>query len=93
MIDELVKAIKKVESVREVINSGGERMHVGSNRLYIAVTSDVDIIVEHELGAYYSVWIQNHTEGEGCTVAQTMDVKNVANFCVAVFKLCGQTKK
>jgi hypothetical protein len=42
------------------------------------------------MGPMYDVWIQNHTEGEGCTVARTADVKKVAAFILSVFNLCGK---
>lgn len=38
----------------------------------------------------YDVWIQNHTEGEGCTVALTEDLEKVASFILSVFNLCGK---
>ena len=64
------------------------KMSVGSNRLHIAVTESVDIIIEMVFPMYeYEVWIQNHVEGEGCTVARTDSEFDVASFCLSVFKL------
>ena len=88
-IEDLVKNIMEATSVKEVIDADGNRMSVGSNRLHLSVTDDVDIIIETGMGAMYDVWIQNHTEGEGCTVAVTDDLKKVASFILSVFNLCG----
>jgi frataxin-like iron-binding protein CyaY len=62
------------------------KMSVGTNRLHITVTESVDIIIEME-GPMYEVWIQNHAEGEGCTVARTDAEFYVASFCLSVFKV------
>lgn len=59
---------------------------VGRTRLHITATESVDIIIEME-GPMYEVWIQNHDEGEGCTVARTDSEYDVASFCLSVFKL------
>ena len=79
-IDELVKVL------------GGhvdkEKMSVGSDRLHITVTDCVDIIVEM-FGPLYEVWIQNHEEGEGCTVARNESEYDVASFILSVFTLNG----
>lgn len=88
-IEDLVKYIMQATNVKEVIGADGERMSVGSNRLHLSVTDDVDIIIETDMGPMYDVWIQNHTEGEGCTVAKTMDLQKVAEFIISVFNLCG----
>lgn len=88
-IEDLVKNIMQATNVKEVIDADGERMSVGSNRLHLSVTGDVDIIIETGMGPMYDVWIQNHTEGEGCTVAKTMDLQKVAEFIISVFNLCG----
>lgn len=88
-IEDLAKTIMEATSVKEVIDADGERMSVGSNRLHLSVTDDVDIIIETGMGPMYDVWIQNHTEGEGCTVAKTMDTRKVAEFIISVFNLCG----
>lgn len=88
-IEDLVKYIMQATNVKELIDADGERMSVGSNRLHLSVTDDVDIIIETDMGPMYDVWIQNHTEGEGCTVAKTMDLKKVAEFIISVFNLCG----
>lgn len=89
-ISDLAKAIMEATSVKEVIDAGGERMSVGSNRLHLSVTDDVDIIIETGMDPMYDVWIQNHTEGEGCTVAKTMDTRKVAEFVLSVVSLCSK---
>ena len=89
-IEDLVKTIMEATSVKEVIDDDGERMSVGSNRLHLSVTDDVDIIIETGMSPMYDVWIQNHTEGEGCTVALTDDLEKVAAFILSVFNLCGK---
>jgi len=92
-IEDLVNTIMEATSVKEVIDADGERMSVGSNRLHLSVTDDVDIIIETDMGPMYDVWIQNHTEGEGCTVALTDDLNKVAEFIISVFNLCGGKPK
>ena len=87
-IEDLVKNIMQATSVKEVIDADGNRMSVGSNRLHLSVTDDVDIIIETDIGPMYDVWIQNHTEGD--TVARTADLKKVAAFILSVFNLCGK---
>ena len=62
-IEDLAKYIMQATNVKEVIGADGERMSVGSNRLHLSVTDDVDIIIETDMGPMYDVWIQNHTEG------------------------------
>lgn len=89
-IEDLAKYIMQATNVKEVIGADGERMSVGSNRLHLSVTDDVDIIIETDMGPMYDVWIQNHTEGEGCTVAKTMDLQKVAEFVLSVFSLCSK---
>lgn len=89
-ISDLVKAIMEATAVKEVIDADGNRMSVGSNRLHLSVTDDVDIIIETGMGPMYDVWIQNHTEGEGCTVARTMDLQKVAEFVLSVVSLCSK---
>lgn len=88
-IDDLVKTILTATTVREVLDADGNRMSVGSNRLHLEVTPDVAIIIETDMSPLYDVWIQNHTEGEGCTVAKTADLRKVAEFIISVFNLCG----
>ena len=88
-IEDLVKYIMQATNVKEVIDADGERMSVRTNLLHLSVTGDVDIIIETDMGPMYDVWIQNHTEGEGCTVAKTMDLQKVAEFIISVFNLCG----
>lgn len=66
-------------------------MSVCSDRVHITVTSEVDIIIEM-FGPMYDVWIQNHEEGEGCTVAKNEDRFQVASFILSVFKLNGVKK-
>ena len=68
-----------------------KKLSVGSDRLHITVTSEVDIIIEM-FGPLYEVWIQNHEEGEGCTVARNDDYFQVASFILSVFKLNGVKK-
>ena len=92
-IEDLVKNIMQATNVKEVIDADGERMSVGSNRLHLSVTDDVDIIIETDMNPLYDVWIQNHTEGEGCTVAKTADLRKVAEFIISVFNLCGVKSK
>lgn len=89
-IEDLVKYIMQATNVKEVIGADGERMSVGSNRLHLSVTDDVDIIIETDMGPMYDVWIQNHTEGEGCTVTKTMDLQKVAEFVLSVVSLCSK---
>lgn len=89
-IEDLVKYIMQATNVKEVIDADGERMSVGTNRLHLSVTDDVDIIIETGMGPMYDVWIQNHTEGEGCTVAKTMDLQKVAVFVLSVVSLCSK---
>ena len=88
-ISDLAKAIMEATSVREAFDSDNNRMSVGSNRLHIQVTNAVAIIVESEMSPLLDVWIQNSIEGEGCTVAKTMDTRKVAEFIISVFNLCG----
>ena len=66
-------------------------MSVGSDSLHIKVTSEVDIIIDM-FGPLYDVWIQNHEEGEGCTVARNDDRFQVASFILSVFTLNGVKK-
>lgn len=89
-IEDLVTYIMQATNVKEVIDADGERMSVGTNRLHLSVTDDVDIIIETGMGPMYDVWIQNHTEGEGCTVAKTMDLQKVAVFVLSVVSLCSK---
>lgn len=88
-ISDLAKAIMEATSVKEAFDSDNNRMSVGSNRLHIQVTNAVAIIVESEMSPLLDVWIQNSIEGEGCTVAKTMDPRKVAEFIISVFNLCG----
>ena len=81
-ISDLAKAIMEATSVREAFDSDNNRMSVGSNRLHIQVTNAVAIIVESEMSPLLDVWIQNSIEGEGCTVAKTMDTRKVAEFII-----------
>lgn len=67
------------------------KLSIGSDRLHITVTDEVDIIIEL-FGPMYDVWIQNHDEGEGCTVAKTDDRFQVASFILSVFALNGVKK-
>lgn len=90
-IEDLVKTIMQATNIKEVIDADGKRMSVGSNRLHLSVTDDIDIIIETDMSPMYDVWIQNHTEGEGCTVARTADLEKVASFILSVFNLCRKT--
>ena len=92
-IDDLVKTILEATTVREVLDADGNRMSVGSNRLYLEVTPDVAIIIETDMRPLHDVWMQNHTEGEGWTVAETADLRKVAEFIISVFNLCGVKPK
>lgn len=49
-IEELAKTIMQATNVKEVIDGNGGRMSVGSNRLHLSVTDDVDIIIETYMG-------------------------------------------
>lgn len=88
-IEDLVNNIMQATSVKEVIYADGTRMSIGSYHFHLSVTDDVDIIIETDMGPMYDVRIQNHTEGEGCTVAKTMDLQKVAEFIISVSNLCG----
>lgn len=89
-ISDLAKAIMEATSVREVIVSNGGHVTVGTNRFYLQVNDDVSIIVETDIDPRYDVWIQNSSEGEGCTVAKTMDLQKVAEFVLSVVSLCSK---
>ena len=86
-IDQLLDHLKQTPDIKEFLESFN-RVRVSPNSLYIDVTNDVMINIETGIGPFYEVWIQNSTEGEGCTVAKTTDMQKVADFCVSVFKLC-----
>lgn len=45
-ISDLAKAIMEATSVREVIDSNGGHVNVGTNRFYLQVNDDVSIIVK-----------------------------------------------
>ena len=45
-ISDLAKAIMEATAVKEVIDADGNRMSVGSNRLHLSVTDDVDIVFD-----------------------------------------------
>lgn len=68
------------------------KMTLHGDRLHITVTEEVDIIIDM-FGPLYDVWIQNHEEGEGCTVARNESEYDVASFILTVFKLNGVGKK
>jgi len=89
-ISDLAKAIMEATSVKEVIDSNGGYVTVGTNQFYLQVNDDVSIIVETDIDPRYDVWIQNSSEGEGCTVARTMDLKKVAEFVLSVVSLCSK---
>lgn len=89
-ISDLVKAIMEATAVKEVIDSNGEHVNVVTNRFYLQVNDDVSIIVETGIDHRYEVWIQNSSEGEGCTVARTMDLQKVAEFVLSVVSLCSK---
>lgn len=87
----MIMAKTRIEELVEILSGHIDvsKLTVGTERLYIPVTDCVDIIVEM-FGPMYDVWIQNHDEGEGCTVARTDDRFNVASFVVSVFKMNGR---
>lgn len=89
-ISDLAKAIMEATSVKEVIDTNGGVVQVGTNRFYLQVNDDVSISVETGLDPRYEVWIQNSSEGEGCTVARTMDLQKVAEFVLSVVNLCSK---
>ena len=84
---------KPIEELVDVLKGhvDEKKMSVGSDRIHITVTSEVDIIIEL-FGPMYDVWIQNHVEGEGCTVARNEDRFQVASFILSVFTLNGVKK-
>lgn len=86
-IEDLVNAIMESTPVRNAIDADRERMSVQTNRLYLQVTNAVSIIVETDVSPLYDVWIQNSYEGEGCTVAKSMNMARVAEFITSVFNL------
>ena len=59
-IEDLVKTILQATSVKEVIDADGERMSVGSNRLRLSVTDDVDIIIETDMGPMYRKYCREY---------------------------------
>lgn len=83
-------AKKPIEELVDIIKGhiDEKKMSVGSDSLHITVTSEVDIIIDM-FGPMYDVWIQNHEEGEGCTVAKNDDRFQVASFILSVFHLNG----
>ena len=89
----MIMAKTRIEELVEILSGhiDDSRMSIGTNRLHITVTESVDIIIEME-GPMYEVWIQNHVEGEGCTVARTDSEFDVASFCLSVFKLNNRYK-
>lgn len=89
-ISDLAKAIMEATSVREVIDSNGGHVNVGTNRFHLQVNDDVSIIVKTGIDPRYDAWIQNSSEGEGCTVARTMDLQKVAEFVLSVVSLCSK---
>lgn len=92
-IEDLVKNIMQATSVKEVVYADGTRMSIGSYYFHLSVTDDVDIIIKTAMGPMYDVRIQNHTEGEGCTVALTDDLNKVAEFIISVSNLRGVKPK
>ena len=86
-------AKKPIEELVDVLKGhiDDKKLSGGSDRLHITVTSEVDIIIEM-FGPLYEVWIQNHEEGEGCTVARNEDRFQVASFILSVFSLNGVKK-
>lgn len=59
-ISDLVKAIMEATAVKEVIDADGERMSVGTNRLHLSVTDDVDIIIETGMGPMYRKYYREY---------------------------------
>lgn len=86
-IEDLANAVMESTAVRNIRDTDGKRIVVHANRLDIQVTNTVSIIVETDVSPLYDVWIQNSFEGEGCTVAKTMDKAKVAEFITSVFHL------
>lgn len=86
-------AKKPIEELVDILKGhiDDKNLSGGSDRLHITVTTEVDIIIEM-FGPLYEVWIQNHEEGEGCTVARNEDRFRVASFILSVFSLNGVKK-
>ncbi len=89
-ISDLAKAIMEATSVREVIDSNGGHVTVGTNRFYLQVNDDVAITVVTDIDPRYEVWIHNLSNDECCTVAKTMDLQKVAEFVLSVVSLCSK---
>jgi len=87
-------AEKRIDDLKKVLHGhiDENKMTVHVDRLHITVTEEVDIIIDM-FGPLYDVWIQNHVEGEGCTVARNESEYDVAAFILDVFKLNGMEKK
>ena len=52
-ISDLAKAIMEATSVKEVIDSNGGHVDVGTNRFYLQANDDVSIIVETDIDPRY----------------------------------------
>ena len=93
-LDENKWAEKRIDDLKKVLHGhiDEDKMTVHADRLHITVTEEVDIIIDM-FGPLYDVWIQNHVEGEGCTVARNESEFDVAVFILGVFKLNGLKKK
>ena len=79
---------KRIDDLKKVLHGhiDEDKMTVHADSLHITVAEEVDIIIDM-VGPLYEVWIQNHVEGEGCTVARNESEYDVASFILAVFKL------
>lgn len=93
-LDENKWAETRIDDLKKVLHGhiDEDKMTVHADRLHITVTEEVDIIIDM-FGPLYDVWIQNHVEGEGCTVARNESEYDVAVFILDVFKLNGLEKK
>ena len=92
-LDENKCAEKRIDDLKKVLHGhiDEDKMAVHADRMHITVTEEVDIIIDM-FGPLYDVWIQNHVEGEGCTVARNESEYDVAVFILDVFKLNGLEK-
>ena len=89
-----LSAEKRIDDLKKVLHGhiDEDKMTVHADSMHITVTEKVDIIIDM-FGPLYDVWIQNHVEGEGCTVARNESEYDVAVFILDVFKLNGLEKK
>ena len=78
---------KRIDDLKKVLHGhiDEDKMIVHADSLHITVTEEVDIIIDM-VGPLYEVWIQNHVEGEGCTVARNESEYDVASFILAALR-------